>query len=232
MHREVVQMLRAGETLWYGHAASFEYDQLGRLPLISAPTLILTNTGDLTYALAKRAAAIRPDLAYLELTGGTHDIVDEQPDEIADAVAGFILRHPPPRRRRDRGRGQRGGGLLVGPQLGLDARREIAQGGQFFREPLRSARRDLHVTQGQGADVRAMEAQRHRHAAFAFVGRFEGCIILLADLLSSREYPSMPSPLPYGGGSARSWAANTAAWASAGRWLRHTSPAAEYSMEA
>lgn len=94
MHREVVQMLRAGETLWYGHAASFEYDQLGRLPLISAPTLILTNTGDLTYALAKRAAAIRPDLAYLELTGGTHDIVDEQPDEIADAVAGFILRAP------------------------------------------------------------------------------------------------------------------------------------------
>ncbi len=90
MHREVVQMLRAGETLWYGHAASFSYDQLGRLAAITVPTLILTNTGDLTYAVAQRAAQRRPDFDYVELQGGTHDIVDEQPGAFAAAVASFL----------------------------------------------------------------------------------------------------------------------------------------------
>jgi pimeloyl-ACP methyl ester carboxylesterase len=92
MHREVVQMLRAGETLWYGHAASFQYDQLGRLAAISVPTLILTNTGDLTYPFAQRAAQCRPDFDYVELQGGTHDIVDEQPAAFAGAVVSFLER--------------------------------------------------------------------------------------------------------------------------------------------
>jgi pimeloyl-ACP methyl ester carboxylesterase len=92
MHREVVQMLRAGETLWYGHAASFAYDQLGRLASITVPTLILTNTGDLTYAFARRAAERRPDFAYRELEGGTHDIIDEQPEAFTAAVASFLGR--------------------------------------------------------------------------------------------------------------------------------------------
>jgi pimeloyl-ACP methyl ester carboxylesterase len=91
MHREVVQMLRAGSLLWYGHAASFEYDQLGRLGMIVAPTLILTNTGDLTFQFARRAAERRPDFAYVEFPGGTHDIIDEQPERFADAVADFIV---------------------------------------------------------------------------------------------------------------------------------------------
>jgi pimeloyl-ACP methyl ester carboxylesterase len=90
MHREVVQMLRAGETLWYGHAASFAYDQLNRLGAISLPTLILTNNGDLTYRFAQRAAERRPDFAYRELDGGTHDIVDEQPEAFTAAVADFL----------------------------------------------------------------------------------------------------------------------------------------------
>jgi pimeloyl-ACP methyl ester carboxylesterase len=90
MHREVVQMLRAGETLWYGHAASFAYDQLSRLDAIALPTLILTNTGDLTYPFARRAAGRRPDFAYRELAGGTHDIIDEQPEAFTAAVAAFL----------------------------------------------------------------------------------------------------------------------------------------------
>ena len=84
--------LRAGDTLGYGHAASFRYDQLGRLASISLPTLILTNSGDLTFPLAKRAAASRPDFDYVELAGGTHDIVDEQPEAFSAAVATFIGR--------------------------------------------------------------------------------------------------------------------------------------------
>jgi pimeloyl-ACP methyl ester carboxylesterase len=90
MHREVVQMLRAGDTLWYGHAASFVYDQLARLEAVRVRTLILTNSGDLTFKLAKRAAERRPDFSYVELAGGTHDIVDEQPEAYALAVAEFV----------------------------------------------------------------------------------------------------------------------------------------------
>ncbi len=93
MHREVVQMLRAGDTLWYGHAASFAYDQLGRLDLIRLPTLILTNSGDLTFKWAKRAALRRPDFEYVELLGGTHDIVDEQSEAFSDAVIRFVAAH-------------------------------------------------------------------------------------------------------------------------------------------
>ena len=95
MHREVVQMLRAGDTLWYGHAASFVYDQLGRLDLIRVPALILTNTGDLTFEVARRAAVRRPDFNYVQLEGGTHDIVDEQPAAFSDAVADFITSQSP-----------------------------------------------------------------------------------------------------------------------------------------
>ena len=94
MHREVVQMLRAGDTLWYGHAASFRYDQLGRLALIDIPALILTNTGDLTFRFAQRAAQRRPDFSYVELSGGTHDITDEQPQAFSAAVAEFIEAQP------------------------------------------------------------------------------------------------------------------------------------------
>jgi pimeloyl-ACP methyl ester carboxylesterase len=90
MHREVVQMLRAGDTMWYGHAASFAYDQGTRLAAIAVPTLILTNSGDLTYRFARRAAELRPDFAYSELEGGTHDIVDEQPQAFTAAVASFL----------------------------------------------------------------------------------------------------------------------------------------------
>jgi pimeloyl-ACP methyl ester carboxylesterase len=95
MHREVIQMLRAGDTLWYGHAASFRYDQLARLALISLPTLILTNSGDLTFKLAQRAAQRRPDFSYVELSGGTHDIIDEQPQAFCEAVTAFIRAQPP-----------------------------------------------------------------------------------------------------------------------------------------
>jgi len=91
MHREVIQMLRAGDTLWYGHAASFVYDQFARLALIRVPSLILTNTGDLTFLIAQRAKERRPDFAYVELAGGTHDIIDEQPEAMSRSIVAFVL---------------------------------------------------------------------------------------------------------------------------------------------
>ena len=50
----------------------------------------MTNTGDDIYYAAGRAREIRPDFAYVELEGGTHDIVDEQPENWTRAVARFL----------------------------------------------------------------------------------------------------------------------------------------------
>ncbi len=90
LHRNVVDMLIAGDTLWYGHHASLQYDQRGELARVNHPTLLLVNTGDVQFALCLEARALRPDFAFVQLEGGTHDIVDEQPDAWCAAVAGFL----------------------------------------------------------------------------------------------------------------------------------------------
>lgn len=93
MHRYVVQMLLAGDTLWYGHHASLVYDQLTRLNMIRHACLVLNNTGDF-FELASRATQARPDFAVTVLEGGTHDIQDEQPQAWTEAVVNFLNHHP------------------------------------------------------------------------------------------------------------------------------------------
>jgi pimeloyl-ACP methyl ester carboxylesterase len=90
MNRNVLQTLIAGDTEWYGHLAAFEYQMMERFPLVTVPTLILANTGDDLYHQAQRARQVKPDAAYVELQGGTHDIVDEQPDAWCDAVVAYL----------------------------------------------------------------------------------------------------------------------------------------------
>lgn len=90
MQRNVMQTLCAGETFWYGHKAAFEYDMTEVFMGLKVPTLILTNTGDDIYFLSCRARDMRPDMEFVELLGGTHDIVDEQPQEWSAAVATYI----------------------------------------------------------------------------------------------------------------------------------------------
>ncbi|MFN8534129.1 MAG: alpha/beta hydrolase [Dehalococcoidia bacterium] len=91
MQRGVVQTLYAGNYDWYGHRAAFEYRMMPRLLSLTVPTLILTNTGEDLYQLSCRAHDLRPDFAFVALEGGTHDIVDEQPENWAKAVAAFVL---------------------------------------------------------------------------------------------------------------------------------------------
>lgn len=90
MNRQVVYGLLAGEFYWYAHNAVSQYDQAAALKKLEQPTLILTNTGDGIYFLATRTREIRPDFAYVELEGGTHDIVDEQPEAWTEAVVAFL----------------------------------------------------------------------------------------------------------------------------------------------
>ncbi len=92
MHEGVVQMLIAGETAHYGHAAAFAHDLREPLRNMTQPTLVLTNTGDDIYAETMRVAKLRPDFECAELLGGTHDIVDEQTEEWTCIVADFVLR--------------------------------------------------------------------------------------------------------------------------------------------
>lgn len=91
MHRRLVDQMWAGDTGWYGHNAAFHYEMKPDLMALTGRVLILTNTGEDAYDDAKEAHALRADLDYLELEGGTHDIVDEQPEAWSKAVADFVL---------------------------------------------------------------------------------------------------------------------------------------------
>lgn len=91
MHRRLVDQLWAGSTGWYGHNAALQYEVMPDLMAVKSRTLLLTNTGDDIYELAQRAKKARPDFAYKEIEGGTHDIVDEQPEAWSNAVADFVL---------------------------------------------------------------------------------------------------------------------------------------------
>lgn len=90
MHRGVVMMLAAEPRERDGYTAAFAHDIGVPLKVITQPALILTNTGDDLYAASCRARDLRPDFAFFALTGGTHDIVDEQPGEWAAAVSRFV----------------------------------------------------------------------------------------------------------------------------------------------
>lgn len=79
---------------WYGHAAAFAYRHEGSLARLVQPTLLLTNTGDMTHPAALAAHALRPDFAYAELSGGGIDICDQAPQSWADAIARFLADHP------------------------------------------------------------------------------------------------------------------------------------------
>ena len=90
MHRGIIQMLRVTGDEIHGFKAAFTQDLEEVLLAINVPTMILTNTGDDIYFAAKRAASLRPDFKFKELSDGTHDIVDEQTDKWVKSVTDFL----------------------------------------------------------------------------------------------------------------------------------------------
>lgn len=93
--RIVVEKYQGLAPFTWGHDAAYRYDHAASLRRITQPALILTNTGDDLYPLAQRAHALRPDFAYHALSGGTHDIVDQQPEAWAEAVVAYLRRARP-----------------------------------------------------------------------------------------------------------------------------------------
>ena len=90
MHRYVVELLANPDDYHWGFTAAFAHDLRADLLAIRSPTLVLTNTGEDLYAASKRAAALRPDCGFAELEGGTHDIIDEQPEAWARIVTDWL----------------------------------------------------------------------------------------------------------------------------------------------
>jgi pimeloyl-ACP methyl ester carboxylesterase len=89
-HANFVHGLLAGRTVWYAHDAVMAYRHEEAVDRLTQPCLILANTGDAIYYLSQRARERWPHFAYAELPGGTIDIIDEQPEAWAQAVAAFV----------------------------------------------------------------------------------------------------------------------------------------------
>jgi pimeloyl-ACP methyl ester carboxylesterase len=90
MHRYVTDLLANPVHYGRGFSAAFAHDMAPDLAAITAPTMILTNSGEDLFAASQRAHALRPDFAFAALDGGTHDIIDEQPGPWTRAVVAFL----------------------------------------------------------------------------------------------------------------------------------------------
>lgn len=91
MHRYVADSLTNPNHAHWGFEAAFTYDFESDLKQIGCPAMILTNTGEDLYQQSRNTAVLRPDFTYGELQGGTHDIVDEQPQNWTDMVTKYLL---------------------------------------------------------------------------------------------------------------------------------------------
>jgi pimeloyl-ACP methyl ester carboxylesterase len=91
MHRYTVEALHRGATNWRAFPLVISADLEQVLQRLTVPTLMFTNTGEDLYESTKRAHALRPNFfEYAELEGGTHDIVDEQPEIWTAAILRYL----------------------------------------------------------------------------------------------------------------------------------------------
>lgn len=90
MHNQIVQHLATGARSWYLHQAVFTYDHADKWKAIKKPVLVLTNTGEIAWEVAKRVRDLRPDFSFTEMEGGTIDIIAERPEEWSEIVASFL----------------------------------------------------------------------------------------------------------------------------------------------
>jgi pimeloyl-ACP methyl ester carboxylesterase len=91
MHRYTIEALHRGATNWKAFPLVISADLESVLRELTVPTLMFTNTGEDLYESTRRAWQLRPDFfAYAELQGGTHDIVDEQPQAWVETIDRFL----------------------------------------------------------------------------------------------------------------------------------------------
>ncbi len=91
MHRYTVEALYRGDTNWRAFPLVINADMQTLLMQLQTRTLLFTNTGEDLYESTRRAHALRPAFfAYAELQGGSHDIIDEQPQAWTEVVVRFL----------------------------------------------------------------------------------------------------------------------------------------------
>ncbi len=88
----VMMFFTTGATEWFGHHAVFNYDLASALKAVDVPTLVLSNTGDMSHEKVSRALKLRPDFQYAELEGGTVYIVYEEPQRWSRPVLEFAAK--------------------------------------------------------------------------------------------------------------------------------------------
>jgi len=91
-HLSTLLYFMAGETEWHGHNAVYTYDIETAIGAITAPTLLISNTGDMLNPSDRRLAAVRSDFAFLEIEGGTFQYVYDDAENWARVVGEFALR--------------------------------------------------------------------------------------------------------------------------------------------
>lgn len=90
IHESLLYFFMAGEKEYYGHVAAWRFDMAGSLARITAPTLILSNSGDAIHHFAQRVLELRPDFDYVEIPGGNHFILTENPAGWAAPVIDYL----------------------------------------------------------------------------------------------------------------------------------------------
>ncbi len=91
MHKHMVEMLANSDRYYFAFEAVFAHDIEADFMKVACPTMLLTNSGEDLYQASIRASRLRPDMAFASLDGGTHDIIDEQPENWAAAVSDYFL---------------------------------------------------------------------------------------------------------------------------------------------
>lgn len=90
LHMSVLSFFSSGVNEWYGHAAAFSYDFEADIPSIACTTLVLSNTADMLAAHAERLSALRPDFGYMEISGGSSNIVFDEPERWASPIVAWL----------------------------------------------------------------------------------------------------------------------------------------------
>ena len=89
-HQSILTYFMAGETEWHGHNAVFSHDIWAAVEAIKAPTLLISNTGDMLNPQDRALAEMRPDFEFKEIKGGTFQYVYDDAEAWAEIVAEFV----------------------------------------------------------------------------------------------------------------------------------------------
>ena len=88
--REILWRFMAGPRITEFYEAAFGYDMAGRLPLIKAPTLVMTGEYDsFSHAVEPSAQLMKRARAHI-VPGGATFLFAQQPQDIADIILDFL----------------------------------------------------------------------------------------------------------------------------------------------